>query len=71
MDNVKFSAEDLEVMESLLVELLVAAIKAPPHINNAIADLAIGISNHLSEESVQRSKDYALYRVKQGEQRGV
>jgi hypothetical protein len=58
-------------MENLLVELLVAALKAPNHIRGLITDLAIGISNHLPIEAVERSKEYSLYRAKQGEQRGV
>ena len=71
MNIPKFQTEDLEVMEILLVELLVAALKAPNHIRGPITDLAIGISNHLPIEAVERSKEYSLYRAKQGEQRGV
>lgn len=71
MNIPKFQAEDLEVMENLLVELLVAALKAPNHIRGPITDLAIGISNHLPIEAVERSKEYSMYRAKQGEQRGV
>ena len=71
MNIPKFQTEDLEVMENLLVELLVAALKAPNHIRGPITDLAIGISNHLPLDAVERSKEYSLYRAKQGEQRGV
>ena len=71
MNISKFQTEDLEVMENLLVELLVAALKAPNHIRGPITDLAIGISNHLPIDAVERSKEYSLYRAKQGEQRGV
>lgn len=71
MNIPEFQTEDLEVMENLLVELLVAALKAPNHIRGPITDLAIGISNHLPIEAIERSKEYSLYRAKQGEQRGV
>jgi hypothetical protein len=71
MNVPKFQTEDLEVMENLLIELLAAALKAPNHIRGPITDLAIGISNHLPIEAVERSKEYSLYRAKQGEQRGV
>ena len=71
MNKRNFINEDLEVMENLLVELLVAALRAPNHIRGPITDLAVGISNHLPIEAVERSKEYSLYRAKQGEQRGV
>lgn len=71
MNTPKFQTEDLEVMENLLVELLVAALRAPNHIRGPITDLAIGISNHLPIDAVERSKEYSMYRAKQGEQRGV
>jgi len=71
MNKPNFINEDLEVMENLLVELLVAALRAPNHIRGPITDLAVGISNHLPIEAVERSKEYSLYRAKQGEQRGV
>jgi len=70
MNKPNFINEDLEVMENLLVELLVAALRAPNHIRGPITDLAVGISNHLPIEAVERSKEYSLYRAKQGEQRG-
>jgi len=66
-----FSTEDLELMENLLDELLEAAIKAAPHMGAVIAELAIGVSDKLSPEAVERAKDYALYRAKQEVVRGV
>ena len=69
--EVKFSNEDLEVMENLLVELLLAAILAAPHMGAVITEMAIGISDKLSPVAVERAKDYALFRAKQGVRRGV
>ena len=67
----KFSNEDLEVMENLLVELLLAALLAAPHMGAVITEMAIGISDNLSPVAVERAKDYALFRAKQGARRGV
>jgi len=71
MNIPKFQTEDLETIENLLVEVLVAALRAPNHIRGPITDIAIGISDLLPVEAVERSKEYALYRAKQGEQHGV
>ena len=68
MNIPKFQTEDLELMENLLVELLIAAMRAPHHIRGSITDLAVGVSNYLPLEAVERSKEYALYRAKQGAQ---
>lgn len=56
------SDKDRETLENVLVEVLVLAMKCPPHISTWITEIAVGIANVLPEENVARAKDYAKYR---------
>lgn len=55
---------DQEKAENLLTELLLAALRAPEQIKGSIADLAIGVADALTEEQVERAKEYAMYRYR-------
>lgn len=56
------SAKDMEILENVLVEVLVLAMKCPPHVSTWITEIAVGIANSLTKEQVDRAKDYAMYR---------
>lgn len=58
------TTSDQEKAENLLTELLLAALRAPKHVKGSIADLAVGVADALSEEQVERAKDYAAYRYR-------
>lgn len=52
-----------EVMETLLIELMVLAAQVPLNIVYAVEALINGIANELDDEVVERSMDYANYRI--------
>ena len=55
--------EPNDVLETLLIELLVLAALGPMNITHAVEQLANGIASELDAESVNRSVDYANYRI--------
>lgn len=63
--EIALSDKDKETVENILVEILLAAMRAPEHIRSWITEVAIGIANCLDEERVNRAKEYARYRYKQ------
>jgi hypothetical protein len=56
--------KDRETLENVLVEVLVLAMKCPPHISTWITEIAVGIANALPGDNVMRAKEYATYRFK-------
>lgn len=60
-----FSDEEKHIAEEVLTELVVLALTVRPALKNYIIDLCDGITITLPEESVERSKQYALLRVQQ------
>lgn len=50
--------------EELVTELILAGLRAPKHLKNSIADIAANLASFLTDEQVERSKEYALYRYK-------
>jgi hypothetical protein len=52
-----------DVLETLLIELLVLAATGPMNISHALEQLANGIASELSQESIDRSVEYANYRI--------
>jgi len=61
----QFTPDDVELAEELLTELLYIAIKSGDRLREAWTTLAEGVSMMVSDEAVQRSKEYAAYRAKQ------
>lgn len=51
-------------VEDMLIEMLIAAVKSPPHIRKSLADLSIGLAETLDATSVERCKEYASYRIR-------
>ena len=58
-----FTKDDIERAEELLTDVLVSALQSKPHLRDGWTAIADGIARMLSEEAVERSKDYARYRV--------
>lgn len=56
------SESDRDTLENVLVEVLVLAMKCPPHISSWITEIAVGIADNLDPERVARAKEYALFR---------
>ena len=52
-----------EVMETLLIELIVLAAKGPLNIVQALESLINGIAGELDDNVIERSMDYANYRI--------
>jgi hypothetical protein len=52
-----------EVMETLLIELMVLAAQGPLNIVHAVEALINGIAGELDDNVVERSLDYANYRI--------
>lgn len=50
--------------EELVTELILAGLRAPKHLKNSIADIAANLSEFLTNDQVERAKEYALYRYK-------
>lgn len=59
-----FTQSDTELAEEMLTELLCLAITANERLRPAWTSLAEGVALMVSDEAVQRSKDYAKYRVR-------
>jgi hypothetical protein len=59
----QFTKDEIEVAEELLTEILVSALTCKPHLREGFSAIADGIARILSEEAVERSKDYAKFRV--------
>jgi phosphoglycerate-specific signal transduction histidine kinase len=57
------SDKDKEIIENVLVEMLVLAIKASDHVSPMITNIALGLASSLDEGAVTRAKEYAQYRV--------
>lgn len=55
--------KDREIVENVLVEILVLAMKSSDHIRPWITELAIGLTSCLDEEQVNRAKEYAKFRA--------
>lgn len=53
---------DRDTLENVLVEVLVLAMKCPPHISSWITEIAVGIADNLEPERVNRAKEYAMFR---------
>jgi hypothetical protein len=58
-----FSDEEKHIAEEVLTELVVLALTVRPALKNYIIDLCDGIQMTLSEDAVERSKQYAVLRV--------
>lgn len=63
--NNQFNAEDVEIAEELFTELLFMAMTCNPRLRGPLTDLAEGVAAIISDEAVERSKDYAIYRKSQ------
>lgn len=63
--NKQFNAEDVEVAEELFTELLFMAMTCNPRLRGPLTDLAEGVAAIISDDAVERSKDYAIYRKNQ------
>lgn len=61
--DLNHSFDPQEVMETLLIELLVLASHAPLSVVNSLETLANGIAKELDAGSVERSIEYANYRI--------
>lgn len=59
----KHKKEDLE--DALTECLYHALIEKDPDKKEVFTKMAVSMSNHLTENQVNRSKDYAVYRAKQ------
>lgn len=55
--------DDIESAEEFLTEILVSALKCAPHLREHYIAVADGISQVLSDEAIERCKDYAKFRV--------
>ena len=58
-----FTDEDLQLAEETLTELLCLAITVRPALRLPITTLAESVADILPPDAVERSKDYARYRV--------
>jgi hypothetical protein len=61
----KFNAEDVEIAEELFTELLFMSMTCNPRLRGPFTDLAEGVAAIISDEAVERSKDYAIFRKQQ------
>lgn len=59
-----FSAEEKQIAEEVLTELLVLALTVRPVLRDYIGNLCDGIADRLEPDAVDRSRQYALFRVK-------
>ncbi len=59
----EFTQDEITTAEELLTEVLVNALTCKPHLREGFTAIADGIARILSDEAVERSKDYAKYRV--------
>ncbi len=52
-----------ELMEDVLTELLHTALTCPEHIREPITTICEGVADLLSDDAVERAKDFAKYRA--------
>lgn len=65
MENPAFTEHDVEVCEEMLTELTYLALVSHERLRNAWLSLAQGVALMVSPEALERSKEYALYRMQQ------
>jgi len=65
MDNPSFTEHDVELCEEMLTELTYLALTSNDRLRPAWISLAEGVALMVSPEALERSKDYALFRVQQ------
>jgi len=65
VDIPDFSENDRQIAEEVLTELLVMALTIRPALRDYITRLCDGVAHGLPPEAVERSREYALLRVKQ------
>jgi hypothetical protein len=63
MQDNQFTPTDVELAEEMLTELLYLAITANDRLRPAWISLADGVSNMVSNDAFERSKEYAAYRA--------
>ena len=63
MEDNSFTPTDVELAEEMLTELIFLAITANDRLRNAWTSLADGVSQMVSPDAVERSKEYAAYRA--------
>lgn len=59
------SDKDKEIIENVLIEMLVLAVKASDHVSPMITNIALGLASSLDEKAVERAKEYAAFRIKE------
>lgn len=65
MDNPSFTEHDVELCEEMLTELTYLALISHERLRKAWLALAEGVAMMVSPEALERSKEYALYRMQQ------
>lgn len=65
IDVPNFSENETRIAEEVLTELIVLGLTVRPQLRDYISNLCDGLADSLPEDAVERSKQYALLRVRQ------